>query len=49
MKKSNALEALDEFPNDFDLQLLIEKLVFVEKVKAGLVQLDAGKLNLTKW
>ncbi|MEO5910870.1 MAG: hypothetical protein ABIP95_08275 [Pelobium sp.] len=43
MKKSNAMEAINEMPNDFDLELLIEKLVFIEKVEAGFIQLDEGK------
>jgi len=43
MKKANALEAINELPNDFDLELLIEKLVFIEKVEAGLSQLEKGK------
>ncbi len=43
MKKTNAIEAINEMPNDFDLELLIEKLVFIEKVEAGLSQLEKGK------
>jgi predicted transcriptional regulator len=43
MKKANAIEAINEMPNDFDLELLIEKLVFIEKVEAGLSQLEEGK------
>lgn len=30
-------------PYDFDLELLIEKLVFIEKVEAGLSQLEIRK------
>ncbi|WP_198342286.1 hypothetical protein [Pedobacter psychrophilus] len=43
MKKVNAIEAINEMPNDFDLELLIEKLVFIEKVEAGLSQLEEGE------
>lgn len=45
MKKANVIEAINEMPNDFDLELLIEKLVFIEKVEAGLAQLEEGKTS----
>jgi predicted transcriptional regulator len=43
MKKANVLDAINDMPNDFDLEMLIEKLVFIEKVEAGLNQLENGK------
>lgn len=43
MKKSKAIEAINELPQEFDLDELIEKLVFVEKVEQGLEQLKEGK------
>ena len=43
MKRDKAIEAIKELPNEFDLEELIEKLVFVEKVEKGLKQLDEGK------
>lgn len=43
MKRDKALETVKEFPQEFDLEDLIEKLVFVEKVEKGLKQLDEGK------
>ena len=43
MKRDKAIEAVKELPNEFDLEELIEKFVFVEKVKKGLKQLDEGK------
>ena len=36
-------ESVKKLPNEFDLEELIEKLVFVEKVEKGLKQLDEGK------
>jgi predicted transcriptional regulator len=43
MKKSKAIEAINELPQEFDLDELIEKLVFMEKVEQGLKQLEEGK------
>ena len=43
MKRDKAIEAVKELPNEFDLEELMEKLVFVEKVERGLKQLDEGK------
>jgi len=43
MKRDKAMEAVKELPQEFDLDILMEKLIFVEKVERGLQQLDAGK------
>ena len=43
MKRDKAIETIKELPNEFDLEELIEKLVFVEKVEKGLKQLEEGK------
>ena len=43
MKRDKAIETIKELPNEFDLEELMEKLVFVEKVEKGLKQLDEGK------
>jgi len=40
MKKATVIEAMKELPQDFDLEKLLEKLVFMEKVENGLLQLD---------
>jgi hypothetical protein len=45
MKREKALEAVKELPQEFDLEDLIEKLIFVEKVEQGLKQLDEGKVT----
>ncbi len=42
MKKENVIEAMKEFPQDFDLEQLLEKLVFMEKVEKGLIQIEQG-------
>jgi hypothetical protein len=43
MKREKALETVNEFPTEFDLEELIERLVFVEKVEKGLQQVEEGK------
>ncbi len=43
MKRDKAIEAIKELPQEFDLDELIERLIFVEKVEKGLAQLDEGK------
>lgn len=42
MKKEDVIEAMKELPQDFELEKLLEKLVFMEKVEKGLLQLDQG-------
>jgi hypothetical protein len=42
MKKENVIEAMKELPQDFDLEKLLEKLVFMEKVEKGLLQVEQG-------
>jgi len=43
MNREKAIETIKEFPQEFDLDELMERLVFVEKVENGLVQLREGK------
>ena len=43
MKREKAIETINELPQEFDLEELIEKLVFVEKVERGLKQLVEQK------
>ncbi len=43
MKRDKAIETIRELPQEFDLDELIEKLIFVEKIDKGLRQLDEGK------
>ena len=43
MKREKVLEALKELPKEFELDLLLEKLVFVEKINEGLTQIKKGK------
>ena len=43
MKRDKVIDTVKEFPKEFELEELIERLVFVEKVEAGLSQLKKGK------
>ncbi len=43
MNRETAIEAVKELPQEFNLEELMEKLVFVEKVEQGLKQLDEEK------
>jgi hypothetical protein len=43
MKRDKAIETVKEFPQEFELEDLIERLVFVEKVEKGLQQVQQGK------
>ncbi len=43
MKREKAIETIKEFPQEFELEDLIERLVFVEKVEKGILRLDEGK------
>lgn len=43
MNREKAIETIKDFPQEFDLDELMEKLVFVEKVENGLIQLQEGK------
>lgn len=43
MKRDKAIETVKECPQEFELEDLIERLVFVEKVEKGLQQIEQGK------
>ena len=43
MKREKVIKALKELPKEFELDVLLEKLVFVEKVNEGLSQIKKGK------
>ncbi|WP_295653799.1 hypothetical protein [uncultured Mucilaginibacter sp.] len=42
MNKAKATEAINDMPTDFELDVLIEKLILIEKVEKGLDQLNVG-------
>lgn len=43
MKREKALQTVRALPTEFDVEELIERLVFVEKVEKGLQQVKDGK------
>lgn len=43
MKRAKVMDTVKEFPKEFELEELIERLLFVEKVEIGLTQLKKGK------
>lgn len=43
MTKDKVVEAVRELPQEFELDELIERLIFVDKVEKGLQQLDNGE------
>lgn len=44
MKKDRVIETINEFPAEFELESLIERLIFIEEVEDGLKQIEEGKL-----
>jgi hypothetical protein len=43
MKRQTAINTINELPKEFQLEDLLEKLFFVEKVERGLEQAKKGK------
>ncbi|MEM9832485.1 MAG: hypothetical protein AAF944_17765 [Bacteroidota bacterium] len=43
MKKYKVIETLDHLPEEFDVEELVEKLLFIEKVEQGVQDADNGK------
>ena len=43
MKRDKAIETMNEFPKEFELEELLEKLVFIDKVEKGLQLIKEGK------
>lgn len=44
MTKDKVLEAIKDMPNDFQLDELIDKLIFIEKVEEGIKQVAEGEV-----
>jgi len=43
MTRDKAIDTIKEFPKEFELDALIERLLLIEKVEQGLDQLKKGK------
>lgn len=44
MTKETTIKAINDFPEQFDLDILIEKLIFIDKVDKGLEQSTNGNV-----
>jgi predicted transcriptional regulator len=42
MNKEKLIATINDMPQDLDLEVLMERLVFIEKVEKGLEQLNSG-------
>jgi hypothetical protein len=42
MNREKVIATISDMPQDFDLEVLMEKLIFIEKIEKGLEQLNAG-------
>ena len=43
MKREKALKTINELPSEFNLDELIDRLIFIEKVEKGMDQIKEGK------
>ena len=44
MKKDKVIDTIKGLPEEFELDELLEKLIFIEKVDLGLAQVEQGKV-----
>ncbi|MBL4676563.1 MAG: hypothetical protein JKY70_10225 [Mucilaginibacter sp.] len=44
MNKDKVIATVNDMPTNFDLDTLVEKLIFIEKVEKGLQQADEGNV-----
>jgi predicted transcriptional regulator len=45
MNRDKTIETVKEFPQEFELEDLMERLVFIEKIEKGIQQADQGKVT----
>ncbi len=43
MKKATVISTLNEFPKEFNLDELLEKLIIIDKIEVGLKESKEGK------
>ena len=43
MTRETVNQAISSLPQNFDLDALVERLIFIEKLEEGLAQLDRGE------
>lgn len=46
MKKEKVIDTVNDLPQEFELEELLEKLVFLEKIENGIKQLDSNQVIL---
>lgn len=44
LTKTRLLEEIDKFPEEFSIEDLVERLIFIEKVENGIKQSEAGNI-----
>jgi predicted transcriptional regulator len=44
MTKETALQTIEKLPPNFELEELIEQLIFIDKIEKGLEQVKEGKI-----
>jgi hypothetical protein len=44
MKRDKAIDTIKELPKEFELDILLERLVFIDKIEQGLAQVKQKKL-----
>lgn len=57
MKKTTVINTLNEFPKEFKLDELLEKLIIIDKIEVGLKEAKEGKIvshadakkEISKW
>jgi hypothetical protein len=42
MNREKLITTIGDMPQDFDMEVLMERLIFIEKVEKGLEQLKSG-------
>ena len=43
MTKEAALKVINDLPNEFEVDVLLDKLIFIAKIEKGLKQANEGK------
>lgn len=57
MKKSTVIESINQLPDEFSIDDIIERLIIIEKIEKGRQEVKDGKVNseeqakakLSKW
>ena len=45
MKKSAVLDSISKLPDEFSIDEIIERLIVIEKIEKGRIQIKEGKVN----